>query len=161
MTRASMISGEVDKAEVCEKGVPVKVVAGLSSAHSFVPGVMPLSSIVTCLCLEASEAAALDMFLRCNMSATSPLADTSDDLSGLGAGVDEDWCELRLRLADILSDSIRSSVVRRSFSACSLCMATCWEVTEFALEWLLDVGADKEELLTGIMGGLSPDRFFS
>lgn len=86
-TLASTISGEVDKTEVWENGVPVKV-DGRNSAHSFVPGSMPLRSIVTDFCRDA---AALEPFLDISGLATSGRSIISGTLSTcLGAGVGED-----------------------------------------------------------------------
>lgn len=73
--------------------------------------------------------------------------------TGFAAGVGDDDCkELRLRLDESLSDSIRSKVVRKSFSACFRCNENCSEPTEFALEPLLDVGTDIDGRRTGGVG---------
>jgi len=89
-TRASTISGEVDRTEAWEKGVPVTV-EGRSSAHSLVPGSMAPRSIVTDFCRDLADAAALEPFLEISTLVTQGSSIMSGALSTcLGAGVGED-----------------------------------------------------------------------
>lgn len=131
-----------------------ETVGGLNSAHSLVPGVIPLMPTLLNRGPDLVEFPVLETRLG-GCGSLGFNATSSDRLSsGLAVGVGDDDCrELRLRLDESLSDSIRSKVMRKSFSACFRCKENCSELTEFALEALLDVGADIEGRRTG--GGRS------